>query len=103
MVPHLVSSTNYSILQVLCPIVILLLVAGLITAIFRAIEDATSRLKKLHQVPCNRCLYFSGCYQLKCAVHPDKALTEEALFCQDFQEASTPIPACSSRCRAKSK
>lgn len=103
MMTNLVSDTDFSILHVLCPISILLLVAGFFTAIFRAIEEATVRLKQLHQVPCDRCLYFTGCHQLKCTVNPYQAFTEEAIFCRDFKEASVSISSCSRNCNSKEK
>jgi hypothetical protein len=42
-------------------------------------------LKRLHQIPCSDCVFFTGDYRLKCSVHPYKALSEEALDCQDFE------------------
>lgn len=42
-------------------------------------------LKKLHQIPCPDCMYFTGDYRLKCPVHPIEALSEEALNCKDFE------------------
>jgi hypothetical protein len=42
------------------------------------------QLKKLHQIPCDRCIFFTGEYQLKCTVHPYKAFQEEAIGCRDY-------------------
>lgn len=39
-------------------------------------------VKKLHQVPCNRCIYFTGDYRLKCTVNPLMALSEETIDCR---------------------
>jgi hypothetical protein len=47
------------------------------------------QLKRLHQIPCSNCLFFTGEYNLKCAVHPCKALSEEAIGCADYQTAKT--------------
>jgi hypothetical protein len=44
-------------------------------------------LQRLHQIPCGNCLFFTGEYNLKCAVHPCKALSEEAIGCADYQSA----------------
>ena len=44
-------------------------------------------LQRLHQIPCSNCLFFTGEYNLKCAVHPCKALSEEAIGCADYQAA----------------
>jgi hypothetical protein len=46
-------------------------------------------IRRLHQIPCDRCVYFTGDYRLKCTVHPYKALTEEAIECLDFR-STTP-------------
>ncbi len=45
------------------------------------------QLQRLHQIPCSNCLFFTGEYNLKCAVHPCKALSEEAIGCADYQAA----------------
>jgi hypothetical protein len=47
------------------------------------------QLHRLHQIPCSHCLFFTGEYNLKCAVHPCKALSEEAIGCADYQTAKT--------------
>jgi hypothetical protein len=41
--------------------------------------------QRLHQVPCSRCQFFTNCTVLKCTVHPDIALSEQAIHCPDFQ------------------
>ncbi|MGC8711467.1 MAG: hypothetical protein ACP5RH_03660 [Leptodesmis sp.] len=41
-------------------------------------------LRRLHQVPCHRCQYFTGEHLLKCTVHPCKAFSEGAIDCLDF-------------------
>ena len=38
----------------------------------------------MHQIPCSNCQFFTGDYQLKCALHPNTALSEEAIDCSDF-------------------
>ncbi|WP_337906916.1 hypothetical protein [Iningainema tapete] len=41
-------------------------------------------VKRLHQIKCADCQFFTGDYHLKCTVHPSFALTEEAINCSDF-------------------
>ena len=48
------------------------------------IQQGTSYVRRLHQIPCSRCTYFPGDYRLKCAVNPMSALTEEAIGCGDY-------------------
>jgi hypothetical protein len=44
-------------------------------------------LRGLHQIPCSQCVFFTGDYKLKCAVHPCTALTKDAIGCPDYQKA----------------
>jgi hypothetical protein len=48
-------------------------------------QQAIAHLKRLHQIPCSRCIFFTGDYRLKCTVHPLCALSEEAINCRDFE------------------
>lgn len=40
------------------------------------------------KAPCYRCQYFSDNPYVKCALHPDMVLTEEAIDCQDYHSNS---------------
>ena len=61
-------------------------------ALWSALREGWSNLRKLHQIPCSRCAFFTGDYHLKCTVHPCKALSEEAINCLDYESISTPRP-----------
>ena len=50
-----------------------------------ALVEGWKHLRRLHQVPCSQCLYFTGDYNLKCTVRPCTALTENAIGCLDFE------------------
>ncbi|NJR70951.1 MAG: hypothetical protein HC771_21685 [Synechococcales cyanobacterium CRU_2_2] len=54
--------------------------------IFVTSRDTVKRSQVLHRIPCARCVFFTNDYRLKCTVHPDIALTEEAIGCQDFEK-----------------
>lgn len=69
-----------------CFISICSLLVGLLWAIGVACREGLLRLRRLHQIPCDRCLYFTGDHRLKCTVHPYKALTEEAIDCRDYEQ-----------------
>ena len=56
-------------------------------------QQAIGHLKRLHQIPCNKCAYFTGSYQLKCTVNPATAMSEHAIGCQDFLRGSS-TPGC---------
>ncbi len=47
--------------------------------------DAIARAKKMHQIPCTKCRFFTGDYRLKCTVNPHLANTEQAIGCSDYQ------------------
>ena len=47
-------------------------------------KQGVNHLKRLHQVPCDNCAYFTGDYRLKCTVHPTIAMSETAIGCRDF-------------------
>lgn len=47
-------------------------------------RDAITQVKRLHQIPCSGCQFFTDEYYLKCTVRPSSALTEAAIGCPDF-------------------
>lgn len=48
-------------------------------------------VKRLHQIPCPNCRFFTDDFRLKCTLHPTYALTEEAIDCCDFCSKNTII------------
>ena len=81
-----------TLLQVLPPLYKVIFMVCMTIGIFRFAWGTWKNLKKdwihlqrLHQIPCSRCDFFTGEYNLKCAVHPDKAFSEQAIGCMDFQ------------------
>ncbi|OKH43905.1 hypothetical protein NIES2101_29405 [Calothrix sp. HK-06] len=46
-------------------------------------------VKRLHQIPCPNCRFFTDDFRLKCTIHPTYALTEEAINCYDFCAKNT--------------
>ncbi|MFN6558839.1 MAG: hypothetical protein RMY28_003415 [Nostoc sp. ChiSLP01] len=48
-------------------------------------KDEIVSIKTVQQHPCKKCQFFKNNYYLKCAVHPDIALTKEALNCSDYK------------------
>ena len=47
-------------------------------------KQAIKHLQRLHQIPCDKCVYFTGDYGLKCTVNPMVAMSEGAIGCRDF-------------------
>ena len=73
------------LIPLLCPIAIWLVLLFFFTALFLAIAEAWVLLRKVHRIPCSRCVFCTGDYRLKCAVHPMRAFSEEAIDCRDFE------------------
>ncbi|MBO3462453.1 hypothetical protein G7B40_028250 [Aetokthonos hydrillicola Thurmond2011] len=73
------------ILAPICFLTIWASIVFLLWSIWMAAQDGIPTLKRLHQVPCANCQFFTGEYRLKCPLHPTFALTEEAIDCSDFR------------------
>lgn len=71
------------------PIVIWIVLLLFFTSICFAVNEGARRLRRLYQIPCSKCAFFTGNYYLKCTVHPCKALSEEALNCLDYEPISS--------------
>ncbi|RMF66737.1 MAG: hypothetical protein D6742_09235 [Cyanobacteria bacterium J069] len=48
-------------------------------------REGLAQARQMHQVPCPECRFFTGDYHLKCTVHPDRALSEAAANCADYE------------------
>lgn len=73
------------VLQLFCGIFAWGFLAVLIWNLYKTANTGIVRLKKLHRIPCDRCVFFTGDYRLKCPVNPVCAGSEEAVNCRDFQ------------------
>jgi hypothetical protein len=69
----------------LCPTLIWLVLVFFFASLCFAVRDGVKRLRRLHQIPCNRCQYFTGDYRLTCTVHPYTAFSEDAICCCDYK------------------
>lgn len=88
MLPHFVSDLLKNLALPLYWFVLASFISFFLWSIFVATQDGINRLKRLHQVPCGQCAFFTGDYRLKCTVHPITALSEEAINCRDFELSS---------------
>lgn len=75
------------LLAVLVPLGIWAMVLAFVLAALLAVNDGIQRLRRLHQVPCFRCRYYTGSPYLKCPVRPIDAASEAALHCIDYEAA----------------
>jgi len=70
---------------------------------WRTTKEGVSHLRKLHQIPCSRCAFFTNDYRLKCTVHPITALSEDAINCCDFEPATSHNMPVVRRCNYQTK
>ncbi|XFA73688.1 hypothetical protein RYO59_001937 [Thermosynechococcaceae cyanobacterium Okahandja] len=68
----------------LCFCVAWVLLALLAWNLWRFLHDSWEIARRMHQIPCSQCRFFSGDYRLKCSLHPDWAATEAAIHCPDY-------------------
>ena len=54
--------------------------------LIRFVLDVLAQARKMHQIPCTKCRFFTGDYHLKCTVNPSTANTEQAIDCSDYQQ-----------------
>ncbi|MBD1998732.1 hypothetical protein H6F88_06180 [Oculatella sp. FACHB-28] len=76
------------ILVPLCFVFAWSLILMAVWSVWTALQDGVANAKRMHQIPCANCQFFTGDYHLKCTVHPTMALTEEAIDCMDHQPAA---------------
>ena len=48
-------------------------------------RETLKRSQAMHEIPCAGCQFFTNDHRLKCPVHPNEALTLEAVGCRDFE------------------
>jgi hypothetical protein len=53
-------------------------------SLISCILDVIAQAKKMHQIPCTNCRFFTGDYRLKCTINPSVANTEQAIDCTDY-------------------
>ncbi len=56
---------------------------------FSALASSFAIAKRMHQIPCTKCRFFTNDHRLKCTAQPYIANTEEAIHCTDYQSRST--------------
>ncbi|MGJ3251711.1 MAG: hypothetical protein ACFE0J_11335 [Elainellaceae cyanobacterium] len=54
-------------------------------SVWSALRDSISNAKRMHQIPCADCQFFTNIHYLKCPIHPSTALSEDAIGCTDFE------------------
>ncbi len=70
---------------VICFIIAWGISIGSCLTIYQSWKAGFVHLKRLHQVPCHKCKYFTNSCYLKCTLNPQIACSEEAIDCRDYQ------------------
>ena len=52
--------------------------------LWTTLRDGVTHAQRIHRIPCSECKFFTGDYHLKCTVHPQIALSEDAIDCVDY-------------------
>ncbi len=82
---------------------ILLLITIGLRNLYLRFQLGINYVKRLHQIPCSRCTFFTGDYRLKCTVHPYSALTETAINCSDYEANNNLLKPALQVCEANSQ
>lgn len=85
---YLSTSLVGSLLPLFCPVAIWAVLLSFFLAVLFALQDGIQRLRRLHQIPCDRCRYYTGNQHRRCPVNPLAAFAEEAIHCRDYEAAS---------------
>jgi hypothetical protein len=85
----------------ICAILVWSGLISVVFSLFRTMQQGFNHLRKLHQVPCDRCAFHTGSYLLKCTVHPSKAFSEDAIGCMDYEPTGDRVARCQKPCKAK--
>jgi hypothetical protein len=70
---------------------IFIVLFSLARSLWMTLQQGWSQVRRLHQIPCPDCIYFTGNYHLKCTVCPSKALNESAIDCRDYEPVTRAI------------
>jgi hypothetical protein len=62
-----------------------LVIVSFVESLWKTSKQGWIYTRRLHKIPCSRCSFFTGDYNLKCTLHPHKALSEEAIDCLDYE------------------
>ena len=72
----------------ICIIIAWSMVALGIWQVVAATRDGVQRAQTMHRIPCADCSFFTNQAVLKCPLHPNQAMSEEAIDCTDFETAN---------------
>ncbi len=51
---------------------------------WKTLKSRVQSRRPFHSIPCSSCQFFSPNPYIQCAVHPDKAMSTEAIDCSDY-------------------
>jgi adenosine deaminase len=77
------SSLSPELLSLIGLGIFLLLLLSMLKAIFHY-KEVPMTVRPTDRVPCKHCKFYSSNPILKCAIHPSKVLTPDAIHCPDY-------------------
>jgi hypothetical protein len=75
----------------ICLVITWAILFVLLASFWTLTSDTVTQAKRMHQIPCAGCQFFTGDYHLKCTVHPAIALSEAAINCPDYRNSSLTL------------
>lgn len=72
---------------IFCIFIWSVIIGFIVSRLLQIANQGINYVKKLHQIPCTNCVYFTGNHYLKCTIDPVKAMTENAIACNDFSSS----------------
>ena len=87
--------TTTTLFQIVLPIAksvflvcIGLILLGFLGSLWSGWRQGWAHLRRLHQIPCSNCAFFTDEYNLKFALHPHNALNEAAIGCLGYEASA---------------
>ncbi|ELS02021.1 hypothetical protein Xen7305DRAFT_00017310 [Xenococcus sp. PCC 7305] len=81
----LITEANMIVIVVLRFLLACSVIGIFVWSFLRTVISGVIAAKKMHQIPCSTCNFFTNDHRLKCTAHPYIANTEEAIQCLDYQ------------------
>jgi hypothetical protein len=62
-----------------------LVIVSYVWLLWKNFYNSLIYVRRLYEIPCSRCSFFTGEYNLKCTVHSYRPLNEKAIDCSDYE------------------
>ncbi|MBE9045475.1 hypothetical protein IQ255_13875 [Pleurocapsales cyanobacterium LEGE 10410] len=82
--PIKVNDTSINYLVVILSLLLIALRFFWLSSKFKLFDNISLGIRPSPQIPCKNCRFLAKNQYLKCAVHPSKVLTAQAINCSDY-------------------